>query len=157
MSRETVELVRHHLEPYDAEDFVHVLSEAVDRLGPDPEPDDVLALWAEDPSFHHLYPEVVWEVAIGGPLDVKATGPTEILRWWAEWLELWESYVYRAAEYRDLGEWVLTSVDVRARGRDGIPVEMRTFEVRRVRDGKIVECRIFETERRALEAAGLRE
>jgi hypothetical protein len=52
---------------------------------------------------------------------------------------------------------VLTSVDVRATGRVGIPVEMRTFEIRKVRDGKIAVCRIFGTERRALEAAGLSE
>ena len=117
----------------------------------------MLALWAENPSWRHLHPQGVWEIAIRGPVDVNATGPTEILRWWAEWLELWESYVYRAVEYRDLGEWVLTSVDVRATGRVGISVEMRTFEIRKVRDGKIAVCRIFGTERRALAAAGLSE
>jgi ketosteroid isomerase-like protein len=157
MSRENVELVRRHLVPYDGQDFVPVLSEAVDRLGPEPESDAVLALWAENPSWRHLHPEVVWEIAIRGPVDVKVTGPIEMLRWWAEWLELWESYVYRAVEYRYLGEWVLTSVDVRATGRGGIPVEMRTFEIRKVRDGKIAVCRVFGTERRALEAAGLSE
>jgi ketosteroid isomerase-like protein len=157
MSQENVELVRRHLDPHEGEDFVPVLSEAVDGLGPEPEPDAVLALWAEDPSFRHLNQEVVWEIAIGGPLDVEATGPIEILRWWAEWLEVWGSYVYRAVEYRDLGEWVLTPVEVRATGRDGIPVEMRTFEIRRVREGKIAVCRVFGTEQKALEAAGLSE
>jgi hypothetical protein len=157
MSQENVEMVRRHLDPYEGEDFVPVLSEAVEELGPEPQPDAVLALWAEGPSFRHLHQEVAWEVAIGGPLDVEATGPTEILRWWAEWLEVWESYVYRAVEYRDLGEWVLTPVEVRATGRGGIPVEMRTFEIRRVRDGKIDVCRVFGTEQQALEAAGLSE
>jgi ketosteroid isomerase-like protein len=157
MSEGNVELVRRHLDPHEGEDFVPVLSQAVDGLGPEPEPDAVLALWAEDPSFRHLHHEVVWEIAIGGPLDRETTGPTEILRWWAEWLEVWESYVYRAVEYRDLGEWVLTPVEVRATGRAGIPVEMRTFEIRRVRDGKIAECGVFGTEQQALEAAGLRE
>jgi hypothetical protein len=117
MSQESIELVRRHLEPYDGEDIVPVLSEAVDRLGPAPEPEAVLTLWAQDPSFRHLHPEAVWEIAVGGPLDVKATGPTEITRWWAEWLEVWESYVYRAVEYRDSGEWVLSPVDARATGR----------------------------------------
>jgi SnoaL-like domain len=126
----------------------------VDRVGRVPEPDAVLALWAEDPSLRHLHPEVVWEIRGGGPLDAKAAGPTEVLRWWAEWVEVWESYIYRAVEYRDLGEWVLTLADARARGRGGIPVQMRTFEIRRVRDGKIAVCRIFGTERQALEAAG---
>jgi ketosteroid isomerase-like protein len=136
MSQENVEVVRRHLDPYEGEDFVPVLREAVDRLGPESEPDAVLALWAGDPSFRHLRQDVVWEIAVGGPLDVKATGPTEILGWWAEWLEVWESYVYRAVEYRDLGDWILTPVEVRATGRSGIPVEMRTSEIRRVQDGK---------------------
>ena len=157
MSQESIELVRRHLEPYDGEDIVPVLSEAVDRLGPAPEPEPVLTLWAQDPSFRHLHPEAVWEIAVGGPLDVKATGPTEITRWWAEWLEVWESYVYRAVEYRDSGEWVLSPVDARATGRGGIPVEMRTFEIRSVRDGKVAATRVFGTEAQALEAAGLEE
>jgi ketosteroid isomerase-like protein len=157
MSQENVELVRRHLEPYEGQDFASVVREFVDRLGPAPEPDAVLALWGEDPCLRHLHPEVVWETATGSPLDGKATGPTEITRMWVEWIEVWKSYVYRVVEYRDLGEWVLTSVDLRARGRGGIPVEGRTFEIRRVRDGKIAVNRAFGSEAQALEAAGLSE
>jgi hypothetical protein len=51
---------------------------------------------------------------------------------------------------------MLTPVDVRATGRGGIPVEMRTFEIRTVRDGKIDLARVYSTEAEAL-AAGLRE
>jgi SnoaL-like protein len=131
--------------------------EFVDRLGPAPDPEAVLNLWAEDASWRHVHPEFQWETAAGGPLDTKATGPTEIARWWADWVEAWESYAYRVVEYRDLGEWVLTLVDVRAEGRGGIPVTMRTFEIRSIRDDKIAACRIFASEREALEAAGLRE
>ena len=97
------------------------------------------------------------EVTGGGPLDVKATGPTEVARWWTDWADAWDSYVYRVVEYRDVGEWVLASVDVRARGRGGIPVEMRAFEIRSVRDGKIAVSKVFATEAQALEAAGLSE
>ena len=158
MSEENVELVRRHLEPYDGKDFVPVFREAVDRLGPAPEPHAVLDLWAEDPSLRYLHPEYVHEMPWGGPLPRRATGPTELHRLWAtDWVDAWESYVYRVVEYRDLGQWVLTPVDVRATGRGGIPVEMRTFEIRTVRDGKIAEARVFGTEAEALEAARLSE
>jgi ketosteroid isomerase-like protein len=157
MSREKAELVRRHLARYEGQDFAPVVRELVDRLGPAPEPGAILSVLAEDPCFRHLHPEVVWEIATGSPLDGKATGPTEIVRMWAEWIEVWESYVYRVVEYRDLGEWVLTSIDLRARGRGGIPVEGHTFEIRSVRDGKIAVIRFFGSEAEALEAAGLRE
>jgi ketosteroid isomerase-like protein len=65
--------------------------------------------------------------------------------------------VFRVSEYRDLGEWVLTVIDVRARGRGGIPVEMRVFELYRVRDGKVAVFRAYLSEHAALEAAGRSE
>ena len=157
MSQENVELVRRHLEPYDGKDLVPVLREAVDRLGPAFERQAVLDWWAEDPAWRYVHPEAVWEVAAGGPLDVKAAGPTKIARWWGDWADAWESYVYRILEYRDLGEWVLIRGEVHATGRDGIPVEVRPFEIRSVRDGKIAVTRVFGTEAEALEAAGLSE
>ena len=157
MSEENVEVVRRHLEPYDGEDIVPVFRKALNRLGAAPEPDAVLDLWAEDPSWRHIHPEFVLELTGGGPLDVKATGPAEVARWWTDWADAWDSYVYRVVEYRDLGEWVLTSVDVRATGRGGITIEGPAFEIRSVRDGKIVVQKVFATEADALEAAGLSE
>jgi ketosteroid isomerase-like protein len=77
--------------------------------------------------------------------------------WWAEWAGVWESYVYRNSAYRDLGDWVLTPTDVRARGRGGIPVEMRVLQLWQVRDGKVAALRVFLSEREALEALGLSE
>jgi SnoaL-like domain len=157
MSQENVELVRRHLEPYDGKDIVPIWREAVDPLGPAFERQAVLDSWAEDPSWRYVHPEVVWEIVGVGPLEQKATGPTEVARWWTtDWVGAWESYVYRVVEYRDLGEWVLTPVDVRATGRDGIPVEIRGFEIRSVRDGKVAAIKTFGTEAEALEAAGLR-
>ena len=73
---------------------------------------------------------------------------------WVTWTEVWESYVYRVIEYRDLGEWVLTPIDVRAIGRNGIPVELRAFEIRSVRDGMIAVTKVFGSEREALEPPG---
>jgi hypothetical protein len=156
MSAEDVAIVRRHLAPYEGQDVVPVFREIVDQLGPAAEPDAVLAAWAEDPAWRHVHPEVVWETFGGGPLDAKMAGPAEVGSWWAtDWAEAWEAYAYRIVEYRDLGEWVLTPVDVRATGRGGIPVEMRTFEIRKVREGKVAVVKVFLTEAEALEAAGL--
>ena len=157
MSQDNVELVRAHLDPYDGEDLIPTIRAYVERLGPTPEPDAVLAVWAEDPSWRHVHPEAEWEVAGFAPLDTKVAGPIGIARWWADWTEAWESYVYRVVEHRDLGDWVLTLVDVRARGRGGIPVETHTFEIRGFRDGQVAICRVCSSEREALEAAGLPE
>jgi ketosteroid isomerase-like protein len=158
MSEENVEIVRRHLAPYEGQDIVPAFREMVEQLGPTPESDAVLALWAEDPAWSHVHRDVVWETFGGGPLDAKMAGPAEVGRWWAtDWANAWEAYTYRVVEYRDLGEWVLTRVEVRATGRGGIPVDMRTFEIRKVRDGKIAVIKVFALEADALEAAGLSE
>ena len=157
MSQENVDLIRRHLEPHEAENLVPIFREFVDRLGPTPEAEAVLTLWGEDAAWRYVHPEIQWEAVGGGPLDAMATGPVEVAGRWADWVDAWESYVYRVIEYRDLGEWVLSIVEVRAEGRGGIPLTMRTFELRGIRDGKIAVCRIFGSEQVALEAAGLRE
>jgi hypothetical protein len=59
-------------------------------------------------------------------------------------------------EYRDLGDWVLTVHDVRARGRGGIPVEIRAAaQLWKVHDGKIAVVRVFGSSDDALKAVGL--
>jgi ketosteroid isomerase-like protein len=157
MSRENVEIVRRFNEPHDGEDIIPLLRAGIDQVGPDPEPEAVLAFWADDPGWRYAHPEIEWDIAATGPVGMTASGPIEVARWWRDWSETWESYVDRMVEYRDLGEWVLAPTDVRAKGRGGIRVEMRAFQIFRVRDGKIAAMRAFLIEREALEAAGLRE
>jgi hypothetical protein len=70
---------------------------------------------------------------------------------------MWESYVYEMREYRDLGDWVLTVNDARARGRGGIPVETRAVQLWQLEGGKIVTVRLFGSEDEALKAVGLKE
>jgi ketosteroid isomerase-like protein len=48
---------------------------------------------------------------------------------------------------------VLTPYEVEARGRDGIPVSMRVFQLWHVREGKVDVMRAFLSEQEALEAA----
>jgi hypothetical protein len=157
MSEENVEIVRRFNEPYDGEDIIPVIRAGLQRLGPDPRPEEVLALWADDPGWRHAHPELELDLMATGPLGVKARGAAEVGRWWTEWSEAWESYVYRMVEYRDLGDWVLAPTEVRAQGAGGIPVEMRVFQLFGVRDGKVCALRAFLSERDALAAAGLRE
>jgi hypothetical protein len=152
-----MEIVRSFNAPHEGQNAVQVIREMVERLGPDPQPEAVLAWWAEDPAWQNMHPEIVRDVNATGAFGSVARGPRELVSWWAEWGGVWESYVYPNSEYRDLGDWVLTPTDVRARGRGGIPVEMRAFQLWQVRDGKVAALRAFLSEREALETLRLSE
>jgi hypothetical protein len=155
MSGENVEVARAFLDPFVGQEVVATLREATKRLGPEPDEEAILAAWAEDPSFRHADPQIRWEIAGPSAVATNAVGAKQLVRWWRDWVEAWETYTYRVAEYRDLGGWVLAVVDVKARGRGGIPVEMRTYQSLQIRGGKISACRIFQSEPEALEAAAL--
>ena len=156
MSQADVEVVRQLNAPYEGVDLVPFIRDYVERFGPDPDEDAVLAASAEDPSWRHFHPDIEWEASVPG-LPSSVHGIRELAMWWGEWVEAWESYEARMLEYRDLGDWILVPADVRARGRGGIDVEMRTFQLYRVRDGKVAVYRVFLSEREALHAAGLAE
>jgi LmbE family N-acetylglucosaminyl deacetylase len=155
MSQEDVQVVQRFLSPYEGEDLVAPMQEFVERFGPDFPPDAVLAFWAEDPSWQHAHPDIEWDSRAAGLL--LARGPRELSLWVVEWLEAWDRYVNRVVEYRDLGDWVLVLMDIRARGRQGIAVETLNFSLYQVRDGKVAVYRTFRSEREALEAARVRE
>ncbi len=142
--------------PTDGEDLAPVFREVVERFGPDYKPEPILAFWAEHPSFRYAHPDIEWTIEVPG-LSQTARGPTEIALLWADWGSTWERYVYSVAEHRDLGDWVLQIADLSARGRDGIAVDMRTFELFQVRDEKIVAWRMFLSELDALKAVDLEE
>jgi ketosteroid isomerase-like protein len=156
VSQENVEVVRRLNAPYEEQDLVPPMREGIERLAPDYDPDAVRATWADDPSFRHLHPDIEWDATATGTSAV-ARGARELALWWADWVEVWDSYTYRQLEYRDLGDWVLARADVKARGRAGIAVQMRTFQLYRVREGKVAVCRVFLSEKEALKAVGLEE
>ena len=57
-----------------------------------------------------------------------------------------------------MGNSVVFAAHLRGRGKgSGVEVEMRNWQVCRVRDGKIVGYRMLTGKREALEAAGLSE
>ena len=154
MSQKSLEVVRGFNGSQEGKDLVPLVRALVERAGPRPDADAVLSLWADDPSWRHAHPEIEFDVTATGAFGAIVKGPTDVVAWWSEWLDAWESYVHETIEYRELGKWVLVVVDVKARGRGGIPVEMRVFQNFRVRDDRVDAIRAFLTEREALEAAG---
>ena len=154
MSQKDMEIVRLATEPHNGEDMVPVIREFLAGVVDWSDTDAVVAAMANEANGRHLHSEVEWDNSGQGLLGV-AHGLYEVATGWREWVEVWESYVYEMREYRDLGDWVFTVNDVRALGRGGIPVEMRSFQVWQVRDDKIVIVRTFLSEAEALKAAGL--
>jgi hypothetical protein len=121
------------------------------------EPNAILAAWAGDPLWRHAHPDIEWFSDVP-PLPRMASGARGVSMWWKEWVEVWESYVFTTVELRDLEDWVLNVADIHARGRQGIDVEMRVFELARVRDERIAVYHAgFRSESTVLKAAGLEE
>jgi hypothetical protein len=153
MSAEHVEIVRRFLAPHDGEDILPRIRALLERFGPDPRAEAVLAGWAEDPGWRFAHPDLRWDTSATG-MGSLACGPREVVLSWSDWVEGWTRYVYRIVQYRDLGDSVLTIADVEAMAR-GLPVEMKSFQVWEVRDGKVSAMRAFLSEQQALNAVGL--
>jgi hypothetical protein len=156
VSRENVEIVRLATEPHNGEDMVPVIREGLEGIADWSDTDAVVAAWAQDPNVRPMHPEVEWDASAIGVFGV-AHGIYGLALFWREWVEMWDSYVYEMREYRDFGDWVLTVNDAKARGRGGIPVETRVFQLWQVQNGKIVTVRLFGSEAEALKAVGLEE
>ena len=107
----------------------------------------------ESPSLRWLARDV--EVHIhGGPSPGRRRGWDAVVQFFAEWYTLWEDYSVEVEDYRDLGAGAtLTRTHVRGHGRGGIPVELTSFELRRVSDDLIVSWEMFDNENDALAAA----
>jgi hypothetical protein len=67
MSQESVEIVRRLNTPHEGEDVIPAIRESVERFGPDPQPDAVLAEWREDPGWQHMHPDIEWDVVRQAP------------------------------------------------------------------------------------------
>ena len=151
MSQENVEIVRLATEPHNGEDMVPVIRDGLGHIVDWSDTDAVVAAMAQDPNVRPMHPDVEWDASAIGVFSVTH-GLYALALFWREWVELWESYVYEMREYRDLGDWVLTINEAKARGRGGIPVETPVFQLWRVRDGKIIAVRLFGSETEALKA-----
>jgi SnoaL-like domain len=153
MSQENIEVVRGHLTPHEGEDVLPVIKGLLDRFGPDPRPNAVLATLADDPGWRLTHPDIEWDMSATGMGGV-AHGARELAVWWGVWVAVWSSQVYHMREYRDMGDWVLTVADVHATAR-GYSVEPQIFQIWQVKDGKVVLMRAFLSEADALSAIGV--
>jgi hypothetical protein len=121
MSQENVEVVRRFNAPHAGEDLMPMIRGALERLGPDPEPEAILAFWAEDPGWQHAHPDIEWDTRAAGAVGGVERRPSGVFQWWMGWTEARESYVYRPMGYRALGASVLNPIEVEACTRDGTP------------------------------------
>jgi hypothetical protein len=103
MSQENVEIVRRFNAPSERQSLIPTIRADLEQYGYDPQPEAVLAVWAEDPTWQHVHPDIEWDTGLG----TVARGPRELVQWWADWVEGWESYVYPILGYSDLGDWVM--------------------------------------------------
>jgi ketosteroid isomerase-like protein len=153
VSEGALEIVRRFNDAYDGEDVIPTLRGLIDRHGPDPGRDEILAIWAEDPCWRHAHPEIEVDTSGLGVGGAALEGPGDIWSWWADWTEAWQSYVTHVVEYRDLGDHVLTASDIEAIGPGGISVGMRVYLTWSVRDGKVASSRAYLSEADAIAAA----
>jgi ketosteroid isomerase-like protein len=148
-----VEIVRRFNEAYDGTDIIPTLRGLLARHGDDPAADEILAIWAEDPCWRHAHPEIEVDTSGLGVAGRPLQGPNDIWSWWHDWTEVWQTYTSRVADYRELGDSVMTVSDIDATGPDGIPVRMRVFIVWTVRGDKVTSSRAFVSEAEAIAAA----
>jgi len=155
VARDDVDVVRAAVTAHEGRDLAAFIREGLGDVDPDDaaELKRLVAVWvAEDPMVRHFASDIVWDATAIG-VTGTAGGLHELAAWYRDWMGLWETYVYRVVEIREADGWIITPTDVRARGRDGIELEMRVFQLWRVRDGKVVVMRAFLTEQEALAAA----
>jgi len=154
VSPEDLAVVRALVEAWDHRDIAAVIHDWYANAN---DPEAVVQATREfaeqDPGWRNLHPEIVWDVAATGGVGAVVRGIDELGAWWRDWAGLWESYVTHLVGVQDLGDWALAPVDVEARGRDGIPLTMRVFQLFQVEDGKVSAARFFLSEAEATEAA----
>jgi ketosteroid isomerase-like protein len=134
MSQENVEVVRK-------------AADAFNRLDP-------------DAFIACLHPNVVWEerTDVSGLRGVYR-GWAEVREWFADLLEVWESFHAEVVEITEAGDGlVFVGLFVTGRGAgSGVNTELRIWVVFSVADGKITRRQFFGTREEALEVLRLSE
>jgi ketosteroid isomerase-like protein len=109
-------------------------------------------------SFISLMAEDVVSMSRIAVLEGTLRGHPGVRQWWDSWFVTFPDYDIEIVETRDNGDAVVATL--RALGHGGesrVPLEERFWHVSRWKEGQIVWWRTFNTEREALEAAGLPE
>jgi ketosteroid isomerase-like protein len=109
-------------------------------------------LLAVDEALEYADPDIVWN-----PAEESASQGLDAVRAsFVRWKSEWDDYEVHPEEFEPVGDRVLATVYLRARGRaSGIEVDTRFYDVYTVRDGKIVRMDQFTRRSEAIEAAGL--
>jgi ketosteroid isomerase-like protein len=133
MSQENVEIVRGHLEAFQAQDAPRTLS--------------------------FLDPHIVLDMSRIGGLDSAFYGREALAEFVRRHAGTFDDYRYEVERLTDLGSGAVLAVLTEAgRGKgSGVPVHRSLATLYTVIDGKIARITHFPTEQEALEAAGLRE
>jgi ketosteroid isomerase-like protein len=108
------------------------------------------------------HPEVEWD---GSRLPESSLSGRRVIRGheglqslFREWYDAWESFEDDCERVIDAGEYVVSVVTRRGRGRaSGAETTARRGGVWTIREGKVVRVVWFPSPEEALEAAGLRE
>ena len=97
-------------------------------------------------------PDIVWNPIEELPTQGHEAVRTSLAHWKAEW----HDYELLPEGFLDLGDRVVVTVRLTARGRgSGIEVDARFYDVFTLRGGKIVRMDQFAERSEALEAVGL--
>lgn len=135
MSQGNTEIVRQHIEAFQAQDTPRALS--------------------------FLDPHIVWDGSrTGGAVAGNVTyGRDSLVDFVRQYRGAFGGYDYEVEQTTDLGSGaVLTVVSETGRGRaSGVPVNRSFVVLYTVIDGRIARMTLFPTERAALEAVGLSE
>jgi ketosteroid isomerase-like protein len=104
-----------------------------------------------DEALTHADPGIVWN-----PIEELPTQGHDAVRSGLErWKSVWDDYQVLPEEFEDMGDRVVVTVRLRARGRgSGIEVDALFYDVYTLRDGKIVRMDQYTERAQALEAAG---
>jgi ketosteroid isomerase-like protein len=104
-------------------------------------------------------PALVWDVSRLQGVDFGAGlihGHDGFRHWLREWYTAWESTHNDVEELIDAGEYVVSIMTQRGRGRaSGAQVELKQYAVWTIHDGKIARVVWFPTREEAFAAVGL--
>jgi uncharacterized protein len=105
-----------------------------------------------DEALADADPDIVWN-----PIEELPTRGHEAVRSsLAQWKSEWHDYELLAEEFLDMGDCIVVTVRLSARGRgSGIEIDARFYDLFTLRGGKIVRMDQFAERSEALEAARL--
>jgi ketosteroid isomerase-like protein len=109
-------------------------------------------------------PDVEWDGSRSRWAEVLSTSPNfrgheELRRFFRQYFDMWETFEDDLQELIDAGDYVISVVTSRGRGRaSGVEVEWTgNSGVWTIRNGKVVRVVWFSSRKEALEAVGLSE